>query len=98
MPSSGHSTESLAGTLRKASAGGTTALTMERSGATVMFKNVLGDVCDVCSDVCGKGYIHEDVSAAVYEKAEDAVLGLVIPLAIATSGGFASSPVLRRCG
>lgn len=58
-----------AGTLRKASDGGTTTLTMERDGATIVFKDVPADVCDVC----GEAYIHEDVSAAVYEKAEEAV-------------------------
>ena len=58
-----------AGTLRKASAGGTTTLTMERGEATIVFKDVPADVCDTC----GEAYLDEDVSAAVYEEAEAAV-------------------------
>lgn len=51
-----------AGTLRE----GTTTLTMERDGATIVFKDVPADVCDTC----GEAYLDEDVSARVYEKAE----------------------------
>lgn len=54
-----------AGTLR----GGTTTLTLERNGATIVFKDVPADVCDTC----GEAYLDEDVSAAVYEQAEAAV-------------------------
>lgn len=54
-----------AGTLRE----GTTTLTMERDGATIVFKDVPADVCDTC----GEAYIGEDVSARVYEKAEEAI-------------------------
>ena len=54
-----------AGTLRE----GTTTLTMERDGATIVFKDVPADVCDSC----GEAYLDEDVSAAVYEQAEAAV-------------------------
>lgn len=54
-----------AGTLRE----GTTTLTMERGGATIVVKGVPADVCDVC----GEAFIDEDVSAAVYEQAEAAV-------------------------
>jgi YgiT-type zinc finger domain-containing protein len=54
-----------AGTLQE----GTTTLTMERDGATIVFKDVPADVCDTC----GEAYINEDVSAAVYEQAEAAV-------------------------
>lgn len=57
------------GTLRKASAGGTTTVTMERGGATIVFKNVPASVCDTC----GEAYLDEDVSARVYEQAEAAV-------------------------
>lgn len=48
---------------------GTTTLTMERDGATIVFKDVPADVCDTC----GEAYLDEDVSAAVYEQAEAAV-------------------------
>ena len=58
-----------AGTLRKASAGGRTTLTMERGEATIVFKDVPADMCDTC----GEAYLDEDVSAAVYEEAEAAV-------------------------
>jgi len=54
-----------AGTLRESS----TTLTMERGDATVVFKDVPADVCDTC----GEAYLDEDVSAAVYEQAEEAV-------------------------
>jgi YgiT-type zinc finger domain-containing protein len=54
-----------AGTLQK----GTTTLTMERDGATIVFKDVPADVCDVC----GEAFIDEDVSEDVYEQAEAAV-------------------------
>ena len=58
-----------AGTLRKASAGGTTTLTMERGEATIVFKDVPADVCDVC----GEAFIDEDISEDVYEQAEAAI-------------------------
>ena len=48
---------------------GTTTLTMERDGSTIVFKGVPADVCDTC----GESFVHEDVSADVYEKAEAAV-------------------------
>ena len=70
-----------AGTLHKASAGGTTTLTMERGEATIVFKDVPADVCDVC----GEAFIDEDISENVYEQAEvtvGAVLAVVIPLTI----------------
>lgn len=48
---------------------GTTTLTMERGETTIVFKDVPADVCDVC----GEAFLDEDLSAAVYEKAEAAV-------------------------
>ena len=58
-----------AGALREASAGGTTTLTMELGEATIVFKGVPADVCDVC----GEAFIDEDVSEDVYEQAEAAI-------------------------
>jgi len=58
-----------AGALHKASAGGTTTLTMERGQATIVFKGVPADVCDTC----GEALIGEEVSEDVYEQAEAAV-------------------------
>ncbi|WP_263784416.1 type II toxin-antitoxin system MqsA family antitoxin [Salinibacter grassmerensis] len=55
----------LAGTLRE----GSTTITLERGEATVVLKEVPANVCDVC----GEAYVDEEVSAAVYEKAEEAV-------------------------
>lgn len=54
-----------AGTLKK----GTTTVTMERDGATIVFKEVPADVCDTC----GEAYLDEDVSNRLYRQAEDAV-------------------------
>jgi len=54
-----------AGTLQK----GSTTVTMERNGSTIVFKSVPADVCDTC----GEAYLDEDVSAEVYEQAEAAV-------------------------
>ena len=54
-----------AGTLRE----GTTTLTMERGEATIVFKDVPAEVCDVC----GEAFIDEDVSEDVYEQAEAAI-------------------------
>lgn len=54
-----------AGTLQK----GTTTLTMERDSATIVFKDVPADVCDVC----GEAYIDEDVSEDVYRQAKAAI-------------------------
>ena len=74
-----------AGALRKASAGGTTTLTMERGEATIVFKDVPADVCDTC----GEAFIDEDISEDVYEQA-DAIVGsiltVVIPLVIYLMG------------
>jgi YgiT-type zinc finger domain-containing protein len=53
-----------AGTLKE----GTTTVTMERDGATIVFKEVPADVCDTC----GEAYLDEDVSARVYRQAEAA--------------------------
>ena len=58
-----------AGALRKASAGGTTTLTMERGEATIVFKDVPADVCDAC----GEAFIDEDISEDAYEQAEAAI-------------------------
>ena len=58
-----------AGALRKASAGGTTTLMMGRGEATIVFKDVPADVCDVC----GEAFIDEDISEDVYEQAAAAV-------------------------
>ena len=58
-----------AGALRKASAGETTTLTMERGEATIVFKDVPADVCDAC----GEAFIDEDISEDAYEQAEAAV-------------------------
>jgi YgiT-type zinc finger domain-containing protein len=55
----------LAGTLRER----TTTLTLERGEATVVFKEVPAEVCDVC----GEALADEEVSAAAHEKAEEAV-------------------------
>ena len=54
-----------AGTLQE----GTTTLTMERGEATIVFKDVPAEVCDVC----GEAFIDEDVSEDVYEQAEAAI-------------------------
>ena len=54
-----------AGTLQK----GATTVTMERGGATIVFKGVPADVCDTC----GEAYLDEDVSADVYAQAEAAI-------------------------
>lgn len=54
-----------AGTLRT----GTTTLTIERGKTTILLKDIPPDVCGVC----GESYLNEDVSAAVYEKAEEAI-------------------------
>jgi len=48
---------------------GTTTLTMERGGSTIVFKGVPADVCDTC----GEAFVSEDVSADIYEQAEAAV-------------------------
>lgn len=53
------------GTLRE----GTTTITMERDGSTIVFKSVPADVCDTC----GEAYLDEDVSARVYDQAAEAV-------------------------
>jgi YgiT-type zinc finger domain-containing protein len=58
-----------AGALRKASAGGTTTLIMERGEATIVFKGVPADVCDTC----GEAFVGEEISEDVYEQAEAAV-------------------------
>jgi hypothetical protein len=42
---------------------------MERGEATIVFKDVPADVCDVC----GEAFIDEDISEDVYEQAEAAV-------------------------
>jgi len=57
------------GTLRKASADGTTTLTMERGEATIIFKDVPADVCNTC----GEAFIDEDISEDVYEQADAAI-------------------------
>jgi len=54
-----------AGTLRE----GTTTLTMERGEATIVFKDVPADVCDIC----GEAFVGENVSEEVYEQAEEAI-------------------------
>lgn len=54
-----------AGMLRE----GTTTITMERDGSTIVFKSVPADVCDTC----GEAYLYEDVSARVYDQAAEAV-------------------------
>ena len=48
---------------------GTTTLTMERGGSTIVFKGVPADVCDTC----GESFIDEDVSAEASQQAEAAV-------------------------
>ena len=58
-----------AGGLRRASAGGTTTLTMERGQATIVFKGVPADVCNTC----GEAFIGEEVSEDVYEQAAAAI-------------------------
>lgn len=54
-----------AGTLEE----GTTTVTMEREGATIVFKEVPADVCATC----GEAYLDEDVSERIYRQAEEAV-------------------------
>lgn len=54
-----------AGTLQE----GTTTLTLERSGSTIVLKGVPAEVCDTC----GEAYLDEDVSADVYGRAEELV-------------------------
>ncbi|MFB6278426.1 MAG: type II toxin-antitoxin system MqsA family antitoxin [Salinibacter sp.] len=53
------------GSLRK----GTTTLTLERDGATIVFKGVPAEVCNAC----GEAYLDEDVSEEVYKQAEAAI-------------------------
>jgi YgiT-type zinc finger domain-containing protein len=48
---------------------GTTTLTLERNGTTIVFKGVPADVCDAC----GEAYLDEDVSEEVYEQAQAAI-------------------------
>ena len=67
-----------AGALRKASAGETTTLTMERGEATIVFKGVPADVCNTC----GEAFIGEEVSEDVYEQAAAAVDAGVLSLVI----------------
>jgi len=48
---------------------GTTTVTMERDGATIVFKEVPATVCDAC----GEAYLDEEVSQRVSRQAEAAV-------------------------
>jgi YgiT-type zinc finger domain-containing protein len=48
---------------------GTTTLTLERDGATIVIKQVPADVCDAC----GEGYMSESVTERVSAWAEEAV-------------------------
>lgn len=54
-----------AGTLQNS----TTTVTMERDGATIVFKEVPAAVCDAC----GEAYLDEDVSERVSRQAAAAV-------------------------
>ena len=45
---------------------GTTTLTLERDGSTIVFKGVPAEVCNAC----GEAYLDEDVSEEVYEQAD----------------------------
>jgi YgiT-type zinc finger domain-containing protein len=45
---------------------GTTTLTLERDGSTIVFKGVPAEVCNAC----GEAYLDEDVSEEVYDQAE----------------------------
>jgi len=47
---------------------GTTTLTMERGGSTIVVKDVPADVFDTC----GEAFVGEDVSPDAYEQAEAA--------------------------
>jgi YgiT-type zinc finger domain-containing protein len=48
---------------------GTTTITLERDGATIVIKQVPAEVCDAC----GEGYLSETVTRRVTETAEQAV-------------------------
>jgi YgiT-type zinc finger domain-containing protein len=48
---------------------GTTTVTMERNGATIVFKDVPATVCNTC----GEAYLDEDISGRLYQQAEEAV-------------------------
>lgn len=48
---------------------GTTTVTMEREGATIVFKAVPADVCNTC----GEAFLDEDVSERVSREAQAAV-------------------------
>lgn len=48
---------------------GTTTITLERDGSTIVIKQVPAEVCDAC----GEGYLSEAVTRRVKETAEQAV-------------------------
>jgi YgiT-type zinc finger domain-containing protein len=54
-----------AGSLRE----GATTVTMERGEATIVFKHVPAEVCEIC----GEAFVGEEISEDVYEQAESAV-------------------------
>jgi len=54
-----------AGSLRE----GATTVTMERGEATIVFKDVPAEVCEIC----GEAFVGEEISEDVYEQAEAAV-------------------------
>ena len=54
-----------AGSLRE----GATTVTMEQGEATIVFKDVPADVCEIC----GEAFVGEEISEDVYEQAEAAV-------------------------
>ena len=48
---------------------GTTTVTLERNGATLVFKDVPAEVCPNC----GEDYVHEAVTRDLMQSAEDMV-------------------------
>ena len=48
---------------------GTTTVTLERSGCTILIKDVPADVCDNC----GEYYVDDDIARNLFARAESAV-------------------------
>ena len=53
---------------------GTTTITLERAGTTVVFKNVPAQVCENC----GEAYVDEETSGKLLEAAEEAARAGVV--------------------
>ncbi|WFP50834.1 type II toxin-antitoxin system MqsA family antitoxin [Methylomonas sp. EFPC3] len=48
---------------------GTASMTLERGGATLIFKNVPAQICNNC----GEEFFNENITASILEQAESAV-------------------------